>query len=106
MIDAGADVNAAAGAYAGITALQGTAIKGNISIALMLLNVGADVNAAPAMAEGRSALEGAAEHGRLDMVLLLLSAGADTEDMHFERAVEFAEKGHYAVAKFLENYSG
>ncbi|KAK1967650.1 hypothetical protein LY78DRAFT_668886 [Colletotrichum sublineola] len=103
LLSVDADVNAPPAKRGGITALQGTAISGDIRLAQILLDHGADVNAAPAAEEGRTAIEGAAEHGRLDMVRFLINAGAvgDTEK-GFSRAIELAENEyHFTVADFL-----
>ncbi|KAF9767898.1 hypothetical protein IL306_014867 [Fusarium sp. DS 682] len=106
LLEQGADINAAPAICGGITALQGAAIQGDITIARLLLLKGADVNASPAFKEGRSAIEGAAEYGRLDMVQFLLNAGADggMHGQRFETAIQLANSNsHFAVANLLRN---
>lgn len=112
LLSRGADVNARAGIEYGVTALQATAIRGQMKAAMLLLNAGADVNADGAIKEGRNALDGAAEHGRLDMVQLLLNAGAcsnKTEDgtLGFDEAIRLAElEGHWAVSALIRSHIG
>ncbi|KAL2677287.1 hypothetical protein Neosp_011056 [[Neocosmospora] mangrovei] len=107
LLDNGADVNAKPAVHGGITALQGSAISGDIMLAKRLIDEGADVNGAPSFIEGRYAIEGAAEHGRLDMVQFLLNAGARGNVLNgrgFERAIELAtENEHFAIANLLKN---
>jgi ankyrin repeat protein len=104
--DHGADIHAAPAPEAGITALQGAAISGDLILAELLIKRGANVNAWPAIVDGRTAVEGAAEHGRLDMVQLLLNAGAKGDVLRgkgFAPAIALAkENGHFAVANLLE----
>lgn len=98
LLENGADINASPAQLEGITALQCTAIRGHIKIALILLKRGADPNAAGAKREGRMALEGAAENGHLDMVQLLLNAGACPS----KRAAYLAEReGHFVIGDHL-----
>ncbi|RYP02427.1 hypothetical protein DL764_005806 [Monosporascus ibericus] len=108
LIHAGAEVNAPAFQYHGITALQAAAARGNLEIATLLIQQKADVNAPAAKGDGRTALEAAAEHGRLDMVHFLLENGANLEGpmrIHYVRAVDFAiGEGHFAVAKYLKEH--
>jgi ankyrin repeat protein len=91
---------------AGVTALQVSAIKGYMGIAIMLLNAGAEVDAQAAILHGRTALEWAAEHGRIDMVQLLLNAGvriSGSRDVQYRRALELvAKNGHNTVKQLIE----
>lgn len=91
---------------AGATALQVSAIKGYVGIAIMFLDTGAEVNAQAVVQHRRTALEGAAEHGRLDMVQLLLNAGVRLSgfgDAQYRKALELALKnGHHAVKRLIE----
>ncbi|CAG8978638.1 hypothetical protein HYALB_00009454 [Hymenoscyphus albidus] len=98
LLQKGADVNAPAGKSEGITALQGAAIEGQITIVKRLLELGADPNAPGAEEEGRTALEGASETGRLDTVVLLLNNGA----IPAMEAVWYAEReGHFVIGDII-----
>ncbi|KAH7187151.1 hypothetical protein DER44DRAFT_816595 [Fusarium oxysporum] len=78
LLVAGADVNAAAAANHGLTALQVAAGGGHLEVVEKLLAGGANVNAAAAtFARGRTALQAAAGGGHLEVVEKLLAAGAD-----------------------------
>ncbi|KAK5651425.1 hypothetical protein OQA88_12513 [Cercophora sp. LCS_1] len=108
LIEAGANVNAAAPREAGATALQFACITGQLGIAKHLIELGADVNAPGSQHKGRTALEGAAEHGRIDMIQLLLYHGAKTTDdgrRQYVRSIALAEyQGHMAAGKMLRAY--
>ncbi|CAI6270740.1 unnamed protein product [Periconia digitata] len=67
-----ADVNAAAAAYDGKTALQAAAEGGHLVVVERLLQEKADVNAAAAANRGRTALQAAAGGGHLAVVERLL----------------------------------
>ena len=74
LLDAKADVNAAAAAgYSGRTALQAAAEGGHLEVVQRLLDAKADVNAAAAGNGGRTALQAAAEGGHLEITALLKS---------------------------------
>jgi ankyrin repeat protein len=109
LLEKGADVNAPACEYFGVTALQAAAIQGYVRIAQMLITQGADVGAPPSPSEGRTALNGAAEHGRLDMVKLLLDnyqlkEGESVSGL-CDEAVEYAiRQCHWGVVDLLESY--
>ena len=78
LLDAKADVNAAAAAGdKGRTALQAAAEGGHLEVVQRLLDAKADVNAAAAGDKGRTALQAAAEDGHLEVVQRLLDAKAD-----------------------------
>jgi hypothetical protein len=78
LLDAGANVNAAAAAgREGRTALQAAAGGGHLEVVRMLLDAGAHVNAAAERREGRTALQAAAGGGHLEVVRMLLDAGAN-----------------------------
>jgi ankyrin repeat protein len=107
LLQRGADVNAKAAHFGGVTALQGASIRGNIRIVMMLLIAGADINRAPAIENGHTAIEGAAANGRLDTLHLLLNVHPDSEDFQLrrKRAAKLASaSGHYAIARFLTAY--
>ncbi|KAI1322843.1 hypothetical protein F5Y16DRAFT_415439 [Xylariaceae sp. FL0255] len=81
LINEGAQVNAPADANA-CTPLQTAAQKGDLEIALLLLDHGADINA-PSGHKGQkrhAALDEAARWGRLDMVKFLLDSNALSHD--------------------------
>ncbi|EXA28573.1 hypothetical protein FOVG_19830 [Fusarium oxysporum f. sp. pisi HDV247] len=75
LLNAGANVNAAAAADRGRTALQAASEGGHIQIVERLLDAGANVNAAAAR-YGRTALQAASEGGHIQVVKRLLNAGA------------------------------
>ncbi|KAI1330207.1 hypothetical protein F5Y16DRAFT_415646 [Xylariaceae sp. FL0255] len=71
-----ADVNAAAAADHGRTALQAAAGGGHLAVVERLLQEKADVNAAAAKYDGRTALQAAAGGGHLEAAKRLRQAGA------------------------------
>ena len=102
LIDAGADVRAAARNAMRVTGLHAAAAARSAPIARMLLEHGADVNARQQM--GYIALHAAAQHGDLDLVDLLLSHGADPalrSDDGKDAAAHARENGHAALADRL-----
>jgi len=107
LLDGGADVNYPACPNGGVTALQGAAIGGHLTIAKLLIENGARVNAPASKENGRTALEGASENGRLDMVQLLLNAGADLHlppEERYKSSIEYAEEQHHiAIANLLSS---
>ncbi|KAL8764795.1 MAG: hypothetical protein Q9194_006841 [Teloschistes cf. exilis] len=76
LLQAKAEVNAAAAAYHGRTALQAAAEGGHVDVVERLLQAKAEVNAAAAYDHGRTALQAAAESGHVDVVERLRIAGA------------------------------
>ncbi|PCD38699.1 hypothetical protein AU210_007164 [Fusarium oxysporum f. sp. radicis-cucumerinum] len=77
LLEAGADVNAAATVSEGRTALQAASEGGHIQVVDRLLEAGANVNTAAAKYRGRTALQAASEGGYIQVVERLLEAGAD-----------------------------
>ncbi|KAL6713035.1 hypothetical protein ACLMJK_009431 [Lecanora helva] len=77
LLQAKADVNAAAVEFYGRTALQAAAGGGYLDTVERLLQAGADINAGAAGNNGRTTLQAAAGGGYLDTVERLLQAGAD-----------------------------
>lgn len=77
LLDAGADVNAAASKPDGKTALQAAVEKGDKYLVKCLLEAGANVNAAASEEHGRTALQAAVEKGDKYLIECLLDAGAD-----------------------------
>ncbi|TGJ78275.1 hypothetical protein E0Z10_g10489, partial [Xylaria hypoxylon] len=108
LIAQGADVNAPAAKYRGMTALQIAASEGDIGTALVLLEHGANINAPPAKQAGLCALDAAACNGRLDMVKLLLSMAAHSHDRGttgYAGAIRLAVgRGHIAVAELIREH--
>ncbi|RWA14536.1 hypothetical protein EKO27_g588 [Xylaria grammica] len=108
LISQGADVNASGAERGGMTALQITALYGDMEVALLLLEHGATINASPAGHDGYCALDAAALEGRLDMVKLLLNTGAYShyrEQTGYEGAIELAtEGGHFAVVNLIHEH--
>jgi len=76
LLNAGANVNAAAGAM-GFTALQAAAQSQKPSIVKILLEAGADINTPASPGEGLTALQAAVPKGDFDLVNYLLNKGAD-----------------------------
>ena len=76
LIVAKADINAPAGLYSGLTALQAASEVGNLEIVERLLALGADVNAPMSRYTGRTALH-AASQAYVAVVKTLLAANAD-----------------------------
>jgi ankyrin repeat protein len=78
LLEAGANVNAAAGSGSGgRTALQAASEGGHIQVVEWLLKAGADVNAAAARDSGRTALQAASAGGHIQVIDRLLNSGAD-----------------------------
>jgi ankyrin repeat protein len=75
VLDAGADVNAPAVGFQGLTALQIAAEEGDPVLTSFLLTLGADVNAEAAEG-GKTALQAAVESGNLETIRQLLAGGA------------------------------
>ncbi|KAK7716420.1 hypothetical protein SLS64_003574 [Diaporthe eres] len=110
LINCNADVNGAPAKHWGCTALQITALQGDLEIAAMLLTHGANVNAPPCNKnDGFMALDGAAELGRLDMVKFLLNANALSLRRGrdgYEGARRAAEEnGHFAVVEIIDKHA-
>lgn len=122
LLDHGADVNAAPAREDGRTALQATAISGDLAAAKLLLVHApmADVNAPPCaytvsraagnrnlLQETRAgtALDCAAMYGRIDMVKLLLSYNALSHqrgETGYEGAIQWARRHeNFAVADLI-----
>ncbi|KAI9739356.1 MAG: hypothetical protein M1834_007569 [Cirrosporium novae-zelandiae] len=80
LIKHGADVNASATYYCGMTALQAACSAGNKPLVDSLLVCGADIHALPAPWAGRTALQAACEKGAIDIVLALLEHGANVNE--------------------------
>ncbi|KAI1103936.1 ankyrin [Jackrogersella minutella] len=109
MIENGAEINAPAGAHGGCTALQVTAMVGDIETALLLIYHGADPNAPPAEEHGMCALEQAVCFERLDMVKLLLNVGALSHtrgQTGYDGAIELAERNRqFAIADLIRQHA-
>ncbi len=105
LLAANADVNAAAAADYGRTALQAAAGGGHLEVVERLLAANADVNAAAAADYGRTALQAAAEGGHLEVVERLLAANADVNaaaaNFFGRTALQAAAGGHLEVVKRL-----
>jgi ankyrin repeat protein len=108
LLQENADVNAAAAAYKGRTALQAAAKGGHLAVVERLLQENADVNAAAAGAwNGRTALQAAAEGGHLAVVERLLQENADVNaaaaagDRGRTALQAAAEGGYLAVVERL-----
>lgn len=105
--DQGADVNEAPSDIGGMTALQGAASCGLLSLAEFLLAHGADVNALSGkfgslLSHQRRALDIAAMMGRLDMTEFLLKAGGRSSTSGLGGAIHLAkENRHFAVLSVL-----
>jgi ankyrin repeat protein len=103
LLDAGADVRAAARNTMQVQALHAAVAARNADAVALLLERGADPNARQQV--GYTALMGAAGAGREDIVNLLLSRGADpalvSEDGK-TAATMAREHGHAALADRLE----
>jgi hypothetical protein len=96
LLEQGAQPNEAPATHAGGTALQLTAIKGQLGVAGKLLALNADVNAEPAKFDGRTAFEGATEHRRIDIMLVL-----------FQHGVDLLRDNHYTIPQLrLRNVTG
>lgn len=110
-IDKGADVNIAP-AFSTFTALQECAQRGDIELAVLLVESGADPNAYPSFDPGhhttrscKSALDMAAREGRLDMTQYLLNIGAlsiSPGNTGYQGALDLAiEMKYHAVAEII-----
>ncbi|KAM0540542.1 hypothetical protein ACHAO7_011094 [Fusarium culmorum] len=77
LLEAGANVDAAAAKYGGRTALQAASEGGYIQVVERLLETGANVDAPAAEYGGRTALQAASEGGHIQVVERLLEAGAN-----------------------------
>ncbi|KAM0540192.1 hypothetical protein ACHAO7_011433 [Fusarium culmorum] len=77
LLEAQADVNAAASRDGGRTALQAASEGGHIQVVERLLEAQADVNAAASRDGGRTALQAASAGGHIQVVERLLEAQAD-----------------------------
>lgn len=116
LLDHGADVNRAP-PHAGFTALQAAAFRGDLEVAMLLLQQGADIQAprdSGLLSEmyglrneyrEQTALDIAAEHGQVDMVKLLLNANglsASRGNNGYKGAINLArESCHFAVADLI-----
>ena len=104
LIEAGADVQAAARNPMRVTALHAAAAARDTATARLLLDRGADVDARQQV--GYTALHAAAQHGDVELVDLLLSRGADpalrSEDGK-DAAAHARASGHHALAERLES---
>ncbi|KAL8753875.1 MAG: hypothetical protein Q9199_004740 [Rusavskia elegans] len=106
LLQAKADVNAAASYSGGRTALQSASWGGYLAVVERLLQAKADVNAAPADDFGITALEAAAGGGHLAVVERLLQAKADVNATPAKPCGRTglqaaAEGGHLAVVERL-----
>ncbi|KAH7190109.1 ankyrin repeat protein [Fusarium oxysporum] len=102
LLEAGANVNAAAAADRGRTALQAASAGGHIQVVERLLEAGANVNAAAAARYGRTALQAASAVGHIQVVERLLEAGANVVDRLLNagadvNAAAAAEEGRTAL---------
>lgn len=103
----GADLNAAATNGTGYTALTGAVASGHGQIVSWLLENGANSNYR--YGAGYSPLITAAANGRLEIVKILIDHGADVQAKTDDgkTAVSIAEeRGHAAVAEFLQHHIG
>jgi ankyrin repeat protein len=102
LMEAGADVRAAARNPMRVTPLHAAAAARSVSIVRLLLERGAEADARQQM--GYTALHAAAQHGDVDMAELLLAHGADPalrSDDGKDAAAHAREKGHAALAEKL-----
>jgi ankyrin repeat protein len=76
LLTKGADINAPAGSFRGVTALQAAISKNNHDLVDFLLEKGAKADDEPSAEDGLSALQLAAKNGNNDLILKLLQAGA------------------------------
>ncbi len=103
LLEAGADVNAAARNEMAVQAIHAAASTRQFGIAKVLIAYGADVNARHQ--NGYTPLHAAALNGDVDMVRLFLEYGAHrlSRTDNGQCALDFAlTKGHAAVAQLLE----
>jgi ankyrin repeat protein len=102
LLEAGADVRAAARNPMGVTPLHAASAARSLSLVRLLLEHGAEADARQQM--GYTALHAAAQHGDAAMAELLLAHGADpalrSEDGK-DAAAHAREKGHAALAERL-----
>jgi len=77
LLDLGANVNAPAVGFRGLTALQKASACGCIDLVKLLLDHGANVNAPAANNGGRTALQAASGKANIKLVKLLLEYGAN-----------------------------
>jgi hypothetical protein len=120
-VDKGADVNIAPGFFT-FTALQECARRGDIELAVLLVENGADPNAYPGISSDPdanpenltekkygSALDLAAREGRLDMTQYLLNIGAlsiSPGNTGYRGALNLAIKmKHHAVAEIIRTHA-
>ena len=106
LLNAGADINAAASPKWGRTALQAAVEAGEIPIINLLIQNGANCNALAAESDGATALQFAARKGSIYIVLLLLRAGAEINAPSSAAGgrtalEEAAENGRLNVVSFL-----
>ncbi|KAM0361958.1 hypothetical protein ACHAPK_011621 [Fusarium culmorum] len=84
LLEAQADVNAAASRDGGRTALQAASAGGHIQVVERLLEAQADINAAACLKGGWTALQAASAGGHIQVVERLLEAGATLDEAsHF-----------------------
>jgi ankyrin repeat protein len=107
LLEAGADVNAPFCRYKGITALQGAAAGGHVSVTQRLIEAGAELDAVGSRYNGGTALWLAAGAGHVGTVEVLLEAGADANVMSGNQgqqctALQIARRnGREGTADFL-----